>query len=85
MARDTINMQPFCDPPVPGSFDYAVDVSHSLLLTEEEEVADNNDDHDHELARFNWTALIQRTFSTHISCSSPFRPKTLKNRAKKSD
>ena len=78
-------MQPSCEPPVPGSFDYAVDVNHSPLLTEEEEEADNDDDHKHELARFNWTALIQRTFPhTHTSFSSLFRPKTLKTTEPKS-
>lgn len=61
-GRDRINMQPFCQPPVPGSFDYAVDVDHSPLLTEEED-----GDHQRELAQFNWTSLIQRTFRTSVA------------------
>lgn len=61
-GRDRTNMQPFCQPPVPGPFDYAVDVDHSPLLTEEED-----GDHQRELAQFNWTALIQRTFRTSVA------------------
>lgn len=62
-------MQPLCQPPpVPGSFDYAVDVDHSPLLTEEEV----DDDRNHEWARFNWTVLIERTFR-------PLRPILSKN------